>query len=124
MPQSNPAFPQATPAAPAAMPNPAPAAQPFLSAQPMRATPAQAPLQTPAQPMQPATPAQPAQPAAQTAPAQPTQPAQPAQPGQPTPQTIRKEQLAKVPRGNNPNSSQATLLISELRDSMVIMKDL
>ena len=42
---------------------------------------------------------------------QPTQPTQPAQPAQP------------VPPKENPSSTQATLIISELRDGMVIMKD-
>ena len=69
-------------------------------------------------------------------PNQPLQP-QPAQPGFMPPQqpgaaaapqavngrTIATAQQQPAQRRDNPNSSQASLLISELRDSMVIMKD-
>ena len=70
----------------------------------------------PAMPFQAATPApaaQPMQPMQQTPQAMP-QNTQPTQAKQPTPAPVHHD---------NPHSSQASLLISELRDSMVIMKD-
>ena len=67
----------------------------------------------------PAAPQMPPQP--QPAPVQPQAAPQP-MPAQPQP--MQQRQAAPAPaRQNNPNSSQASLLISELRDSMVIMKD-
>ena len=36
---------------------------------------------------------------------------------------IQSQPQVPIPAKENPNSTQATLLISELRDSMVIMKD-
>ena len=63
-------------------------------------------------------------------PNQPIQPAMPqaapmAQPGMPQAQMpAAPQKAAPAPaRHDNPNSSQSSLLISELRDSMVIMKD-
>ena len=47
--------------------------------------------------------------------------AAPAVTGQPAP--AQPNNAVPVPAKENPNSTQATLLISELRDSMVIMKD-
>ena len=84
----------------------------------------------PGQPMQPAQPAQPMQP---MQPAQPMQmmPSQPA-PGQPMQgnmaalgaAAISAKQAAPVsPNQEAPSSTQATLLISEIRDNLVIMKD-
>lgn len=95
----------------------------------------------PNQPLTPPTAAQPVpqpmpvtqtpvtQPAAatpfQTMPAQPTAQIPTATPAQPAAQTPQRQLQPKPTnvRGNNPNSAQASLLISELRDSMVIMKD-
>ena len=69
----------------------------------------------------PAAPQMPPQP--QPAPVQPQAAPQP-MPAQPQPMQQPMRQAAPAPaRQNNPNSSQASLLISELRDSMVIMKD-
>ena len=84
--------------------------------------PVQMPQAAPAAPQMPPQP-QPApvqpQAAPQPMPAQ-TQPMQ--QPMRQAP--MQQRQAAPAPaRQNNPNSSQASLLISELRDSMVIMKD-
>ena len=92
-----------------------PANQPMPAAMPAQQPVAPAPMQAPAQ--QPAMPTPPIQPAA---PAQPTpMPAAPAA-------NMQARQLQPRPtnvRGNNPNSAQSSLIISELRDSMVIMKD-
>ncbi len=72
----------------------------------------------------PAAPQMPPQP--QPAPVQPQAAPQP-MPAQPQPMRqapMQQQRPAPAPaRQNNPNSSQASLLISELRDSMVIMKD-
>lgn len=68
--------------------------------------------------MQGAAPAMPAAPQPTQAPAQPNT----AQPQlQQTPQ--QQARIASAARRDNPSSSQHSLLISELRDSMVIMKD-
>ena len=92
-----------------------PATQPMPTAMPAQQPVAPAPMQAPVQ--QPAMPTPPTQPAA---PAQPTpMPAAPAA-------NMQARQLQPRPtnvRGNNPNSAQSSLIISELRDSMVIMKD-
>ena len=75
----------------------------------------------------PAAPQMPPQP--QPAPVQPQatpqpMPAQPQPMQQPMSQAPMQQRPVPAPaRQNNPNSSQASLLISELRDSMVIMKD-
>ena len=114
--------------------------QPQQQTQPMQAMPGQ-----PAQPMMPAQPAQPAQlvqpqiiqPAAPQAPAQPQmvlpnqQMQQLQQPQQPAANAagigsaaMAANQAAPVsPSKENPTSTQSTLLISELRDNVVIMKD-
>ena len=42
---------------------------------------------------------------------------------QPVSPAIQQQPQVPIPPKENPNSTQATLLISELRDSMVIMKD-
>lgn len=68
-------------------------------------TPAAAPQQMPAVPAQAMAPAQPGQPPAQGSGAAPQQP----------------QPVARPPA--NPNSTQNTLLISEIRENMVIMKD-
>lgn len=71
--------------------------------------------------MQPNQPTQPPMPQAAPA-AQPGMPQQ--MPQQAQMRTAPQQQAAPAPaRHDNPNSSQASLLISELRDSMVIMKD-
>ena len=107
-------------AAPQPAPQPMPAAPqpvtPMPTAQP-QAVPQQRPQMPQAAP-QPAMPQQPAQTQAQTQ-AQAQAGARPAQ-------ASAQQQVSKAPtnvRGNNPNSAQSALLISELRDSMVIMKD-
>lgn len=84
--------------------------------------PVQMPQAAPAAPQMPPQP-QPAPVQAQAAP-QPM-PAQPQPMQQPMSQApMQQQRPAPAPaRQNNPNSSQASLLISELRDSMVIMKD-
>ena len=95
----------------------------------------------------PQQPVQPVQPVMQQQPVQPVQPVmqQPAQPAQPmvqqqmardmaSPQSMQNMQLGMTaisaqqaapvsPNKDVPTSTQATLLISELRDNMVIMKD-
>ncbi len=64
------------------------------------------------------------QPNQQPQPAQMPQAAPAAQPGMPQQaNTQPAPNAAAAPRHDNPNSSQSSLLISELRDSMVIMKD-
>lgn len=94
---------------PAAMPqNQAPMQQQY--AMPPQPTPPPAPVAAP-QPLPPLQPAQ-QQPAQPQAPAQPGAPAGKAAPGQQTP-----------PPTGNPNSTQNALLISEIRDNMVIMND-
>lgn len=76
----------------------------------------------PTQPTQPApAPAMPAQPAPAPAPA-PVAPAAQAPQAAPAAQA-QPNPAAQARRQDNPSSSQASLLISELRDSMVIMKD-
>ena len=56
--------------------------------------------------------------------AQPIQPAGGMQPGQPAAQPAQTPQAAaRSVRRDTPNSTQHTLIFSELRDSMVIMKD-
>lgn len=62
---------------------------------------------------------------APVAPAQPTQPAA-ALPPSPTPLSVPGQQNGKTPppaQQGNPNSTQNALLISEIRDSMVIVND-
>ena len=117
MPATQPAMPfqQAAPAQPAMPTQPQPA-----QAHPMIAPTTQP---TPSTPIAPQTPAMPnTQPAPQAPTAQPA-PQNPAMPTtQPTP--AQQQAAAQAPlRANNPNSAQSSLLISELRDSMVIMKD-
>ena len=117
MPAAQPAMPMqsAAPAQPAMPIQPQPA-----QARPMMAPAAQP---TPAAPMAPQTPAMPAAPAPQVPTPQPTAPT-PA-PQAPAAQAAPGQQQQQQPplRANNPNSAQSSLLISELRDSMVIMKD-
>jgi hypothetical protein len=97
------AQPAALPVAPT--PVPAPAGQPV-------------PVPPPTQPVQPPQPGQPGQPVAPPRPAGP--PARPARPPKPTPQAppkLTKEQQEKL------KSAQNSLLISEIRENMVIMSD-
>jgi len=83
--------------------------------------------QTPAAPYQPAPPQQPAPPTPMP------QPAGYAQPQQPQPQTVMGGQPVVSPQGvpgatvkpaqSNPNSTQNSLQIAEIRDGIVIMND-
>lgn len=107
---------------PQAAPQPAP--QPMPTApQPVAPIPAVQPQAAPAPQQAQAMPQQqPQTPQAAPQPAMPPQQAQTgARPAQATPQQAPK--ASTNVRGNNPNSAQSALLISELRDSMVIMKD-
>lgn len=96
----------AQPAAAPTQPATAPAAQPLSAA-----------VQT--------TPTNPAQPAAvvQPTPATPEQPGQPAAIGSSVPTGLKPKTSTQNVTPDNPLSTQSTLLISELRDGLVIMKD-
>ena len=97
--------------------SPAPQTQPAPTPQvpPTTPQPAPQPVSQPAAQPQPTTP----QPTPQSAPQQPTRPGQPQQPGQQPPQPTPPQNATP----DLPTSTQSTLLISELRDGLVIMKD-
>lgn len=118
-------------------PQPQPIAQPQPTAQPQQAYPQTQPIQPqyaqitpqpvqPTQPVQqqfPQQPVQPAQPVYQTAQAQQVSPIANA-PTAPTPAAQPTQPAAPVSKQTDaPLSTQSTLLISELRDGLVIMKD-
>ena len=119
-------MPAAQPAMPIQQAAPAQPAMPTQS-QPAQAHPMMAPTAQPT-PSASIAPQTPAMPNTQPAPQAPTPTAQPApqNPAMPTtqPTPAQQQAAAQAPlRANNPNSAQSSLLISELRDSMVIMKD-
>ena len=112
-PQANPFAQPAAPTMPATPVAPAtPAAQPVTPVMQPQATAVNAPSAAPAQ--TPGTVVQPQ--AAQAAPAAPTAPAAPGKKGPIVPVTSQATP-------DLPTSTQSTLLISELRDGLVIMKD-
>ncbi len=105
---------------PAMQPMQRPQTQPLVQSQPMPAAPASAPAPVQAYPTQPATPQAPAaaQPFIQQPVAQQPMPQQSMAGAQPAVAPLAVPQITE-----DPLSTQATLQFSELRDSLVIMKD-